>query len=287
VRKAREPLVPLTGTDTGRRVRAVEYKHGVDLGIAGHRAIICASSRGLGRACAESLAAEGVDVVVNGRDPESLEQAASELRKVFAVKVTPVRADVTTADGRAALLRACSEPDILVNNNAGPPPGPFVSFDDEAWRSALESNLIAALLLTGAVIEGMRRRRFGRIVNITSAMVTTPRPGMALSSAARAGLTAALKGLSLEVARDNVTINNLLPERFDTGRQRFMAQRVMDRDGITYEEARQRQEASIAANRLGRPEELGAACAFLCSRYAGYISGNNLHLDGGSYPGLI
>ena len=259
----------------------------MDLGIAGRRAIVCASSRGLGRACAEALAAEGVHIAVNGRDAERLELTVSELRATFPVEVTGVCADVTTGDGRAALLAACPEPDILINNNAGPPPGAFASFEHEDWLSALESNLIAALLLTSAVVEGMRSRGFGRIVNITSAMVTTPRPAMALSSAARAGLTAALKGLSLEVARDNVTVNNLLPERFDTDRQRFMAQRVMDAEGITYEEARQRQEASIAAKRLGRPEELGAACAFLCSRYAGFISGNNLHLDGGSYPGLI
>jgi 3-oxoacyl-[acyl-carrier protein] reductase len=259
----------------------------VDLGIAGTQAIVCASSRGLGHACATALAAEGVLVVLNGRDASLLEQAAAALEAQFAVEVRAVCADVTTTEGRAALLAACPTPDILINNNAGPPPGRFASVDLEGWRAGLEGNLIAAAMLTNAVIEGMCARRFGRIVNITSAMVTTPRPTMALSSAARAGLTAAVKGLSIEVARDNVTINNLLPERFDTDRQRFMAQRVMAAEGISYEEARKRQEDSIAAKRLGRPEELGAACAFLCSRQAGYLTGNNIHLDGGSYPGLI
>jgi 3-oxoacyl-[acyl-carrier protein] reductase len=259
----------------------------MDLGIDGRRAIICASSRGLGRACAEALAAEGVNVVINGRDPITLEQTAGELARRFSVGVQHVSADVTTPAGRGALLAACPEPDILVNNNAGPPPGPFASLDHAAWLEALEGNLVAAVLLTAAVVEGMRARGFGRIVNVTSAMVTTPRPHMALSSAARAGLTAAVKALSLEVAVDNVTINNLLPERFDTDRQRFMAQRVMEAEGITYQQARHRQEQSVAAKRLGRPDEFGAACAFLCSNQAGYISGNNIHLDGGSYPGLI
>jgi 3-oxoacyl-[acyl-carrier protein] reductase len=259
----------------------------VDLGIKGRKAIVCASSRGLGRACAEALAAEGVDIVINGRDRPRLEEAAAELAQRYAVAIEPVCADVTTSEGRDLLLAACREPDILINNNAGPAPGSFTSFDEEAWRAALESNLIAAVTLTSSVVPGMRARQFGRIVNITSAMVTTPRPHMALSSAARAGLTAAAKALSLEVAPDNVTINNLLPERIDTDRQRFMAQRVMDAEGVSYEEARHRQEQSIAAKRLGRPEEFGAACAFLCSAQAGFISGNNLHVDGGSYPALI
>jgi 3-oxoacyl-[acyl-carrier protein] reductase len=201
--------------------------------------------------------------------------------------VEGVAADITIADGRRALLRAQPDPDILITNNAGPEPRPFGEIGEEEWSDALERNMVSHLLLIQAVLPGMRARRFGRIVNITSAMVTTPRPTMALSSGARAGLTAALKGLSIEVAHDNVTINNVLPERFDTDRQRFMAQRVMDREGVDYDEARRRQEASIAARRLGRPEEFGALCAFLCSEQAGYLSGNNIHADGGSYPGLV
>jgi 3-oxoacyl-[acyl-carrier protein] reductase len=259
----------------------------VDLGISGRRAIVCASSRGLGFACAEALAAEGVDVVVNGRDESRLEEAAERLRQAHPVRVEAVAADVTTPAGREALLAALPDPDILVTNNAGPAPADFGSLTAEQWSAALEANMVSHLLLIGSCLPPMRSRRFGRIVNVTSAMVTSPRPSMALSSGARAGMTAALKGLSLEVARDNVTVNNLLPERFDTDRQRFMAQRVMDAEGVDYATARRRQEESIAAGRLGEPAEFGAMCAFLCGAQAGFVSGNNIHLDGGSYPGLI
>ena len=258
----------------------------MDLGIAGRHALVCASSRGLGLACASALAAEGVAVVLNGRDPGRLAEAAAGLRENGGT-VTEVVADVTTADGRERLLAACPAPDILVTNNTGPSPGEFTDLTEDDWLAAVSANMVSQLLLVSAVVPGMRARRFGRIVNITSAMVTTPRPSMGLSSAARAGLTAALKGLSFDVARDNVTINNLLPERIDTDRQRFMAQRVMAREGITYAQARARQEASVAAKRLGTPDELGAVCAFLCSARAGFVSGNNVHVDGGTYPALI
>lgn len=210
----------------------------MNLDIAGRRAIVCASSRGLGRACAEALSAEGVDVLLNGRDPDRLAQAAREIQTVTGFAVTPCAADVTTAAGREALLAACPEPDILINNSAGPPPGSFASFEREDWMGALESNMVAPLLLIRAVLDGMRARRFGRIVNITSAMVTTPRSPMGLSSGARAGLTAVVKALSVDVACDGVTINNLLPERLDTDRQVFMAKRAMERDGVSYAEAR-------------------------------------------------
>ena len=259
----------------------------MDLGIAGRTAIVCASRSGLGRACAEALAAEGVHVIVNGRDRGRLAEAAVEIRKVAKGNVTEVVGDVTTDAGRAALLAACAQPDILVNNNAGPSPKPFMEIGKDDWLAAIEGNMVAALMLIHAVLPGMRQRRFGRIINITSAMVTTPRPHMGLSSGARAGLTAVLKGLSFDVARDNVTINNLLPERFDTDRQVQMAKVAMKRENISYEEARKRQVDSIAARRLGDPREFGAACAFLCSAFGGYISGQNLHLDGGSYPALV
>jgi 3-oxoacyl-[acyl-carrier protein] reductase len=185
------------------------------------------------------------------------------------------------------VLIAMPDPDILITNNAGPEPRAFADLDEDAWVAALTANMVSHLLLIQAVLPGMRERRFGRIVNITSAMVTSPRPTMTLSSGARAGLTAAVKGISIEVAPDNVTINNVLPERFDTDRQRYMAERAMAAHGIDYAEARRRQEASIAAGRLGRPEELGALVAFLCSAQAGFVSGNNIHADGASYPGLI
>jgi 3-oxoacyl-[acyl-carrier protein] reductase len=257
----------------------------MDLGISGRRAIVCASSKGLGRACAEALLAEGVRVVINGRDPERLARTAEELRVNFRPEVIAVVADVTTSDGRNALLAACPDPDILVNNNAGPEPGPFSAIDEDDWLEALAANMVAPLQLVRAVLPAMIARKFGRIVNITSAMVTTPRTNMALSSGPRAGLTAALKGLSFELAPHNVTINNLLPERFDTDRQ--LANVAMAAQKIDFDEARRRQVASIAAKRLGRPEEFGATCAFVCSAYSGYLSGQNIHLDGGTYPALI
>lgn len=259
----------------------------MDLGLTGRTAIVCASSRGLGKACARALAAEGVAVVINGRDAERLAATAEEIRAATGASVTAVVADLNTEDGRAALLAACPAPDILVNNNGGPPPGRFEDWDHAAWLAALEANLLAPVLLIRAVVGGMRARRFGRIVNVTSAMVKAPHALMGLSTAARSALTAVCKGLSREVAADNVTINNLLPERIDTDRQRFMAELRSAMGGISLEEAYAEIAASIAAGRLGTPEEFGAACAFLCSAQAGYVSGQNLQLDGGTYPGLI
>ena len=259
----------------------------MNLGIEGRTAIVCASSQGLGLACAEALAQEGVHVLINGREQAKLDKSAAALREVARGDVIAIAADVTTTDGQAKLLAACPSPDILINNNAGPSPGNFADIERDRWLKAIEANMIAPLMLIRAVLPAMRQRRFGRIVNITSAMVTTPRPHMTVSSGARAGLTAAMKGLSLEVARDNVTINNLLPERFDTDRQHQMAKAAMARENISYEEARARQIESIAARRLGDPKEFGATCAFLCGTLAGFMSGQNLHLDGGSYPALI
>jgi 3-oxoacyl-[acyl-carrier protein] reductase len=258
----------------------------MDLGIAGRRALVCASSSGLGLACATALAREGCEVWLNGRNAERLAQARAQVAAGGAA-VHAVAADLVTLAGRNALLAACPEPDILVNNNAGPPPGELADWDHAAWITALEANLLAPLLLVRAVLPGMRARRFGRIVNITSAMVKSPRATMALSTTARTGLTAFCKAMSFEAAADNVTINNLLPERIDTPRQQQMAERMMQRDGIGLDEARRRIAQTIAARRMGRPEEFGDACAFLCSAQAGFISGQNLQLDGGSYTGLI
>ncbi len=259
----------------------------MDLGIAGRKALIVASSRGLGRACAAALAAEGVEVVINGLTQSHLDETAETLRRDTGVEVMAVRANVNTEEGRARLLDACPDPDILVNNNWGPPPGAWVDFGYEDWLAAVESNMLAPIMMIRAVVGGMRESRFGRIVNITSQMVKSPFPFMGLSAGARAGLTAASKALSLEVARDNVTINNLLPERIDTDRQVYMARKRAETAGITYEEARQEMVDSIAAKRMGRPEEFGAMCAFLCSAYAGYISGQNIQVDGGSYRGAF
>jgi 3-oxoacyl-[acyl-carrier protein] reductase len=259
----------------------------MDLGIKNRRAIVCASSQGLGLACATSLAREGCVVFINGRDQSRLAQAVTQIEAATGVRATPVAADINTEPGRATLIAACSEPDILVNNNAGPPPGALADWDHAAWLSALEANMLAPILLIRAVLPGMRERRFGRIVNITSAMVKSPRAHMGLSTAARTGLTALCKALVPEVAKDNVTINNLLPERIDTGRQRFLTERMMRMENISFDEARARIADSIAAKRFGKPEEFGDACAFLCSDQASFISGQNLQLDGGSYRGLI
>lgn len=259
----------------------------MDLGIAGRKAIVCASSRGLGLACATALAAEGVDVVLNGRHQEPLAEARARLAAGTGREVTAIAADINTHEGRAALVGACPDADILINNNGGPPPGLFQSWDETAWLAAIEANMLPALMLIRALLPGMRERRFGRIVNITSAMVKTPRAPMALSTAARTALTAACKALVPEIAADNVTINNMLPERFDTDRQVGMARLASQMKGITYEEARAEIAESIAAKRFGRPAEFGAACAFLCSDHASFISGQNVQLDGGSYAGLL
>ncbi|MGB0059862.1 SDR family oxidoreductase [Candidatus Binatus sp.] len=259
----------------------------MNLGLQGKKAIVCASSRGLGRACAMALALEGVEIVVNGRDPERVETTASAIRNKTGTSVLALVADLCSEDGREKLVAACPEPDILVTNNGGPAPGRFEDWDHAAWLAALEQNLLAPALIIRAVIGGMRARRFGRIVNITSAMVKSPHPLMGLSTAARSALTAVCKGLSREVARDNVTINNLLPERIDTDRQRLMAGLQAAARGISMEQAYAEIAASIAANRLGTPEEFAAACVYLCSAQAGFVSGQNLQIDGGSYAGLI
>ena len=257
------------------------------LGIAGRWAIVCASTQGLGRACAEALAAEGVNIVLNGRTQDRVERAVAELAAAHPVQVRGVAADLTTAEGRQAVLAAHAAPDILITNNAGPQPGRISEVTDEDLARALELHYWSPITLVRGVLDGMQKRRFGRIVNITSAMVTTPRAAMVASTGARTGMTAVMKAISNESVRHNVTINCILPERIDTGRQEQMAHIEAERHGISYDEARRRQAASIAAGRHGLPAEFGAACAFLCSVHGSFISGINLHLDGGSYPGLV
>jgi len=259
----------------------------MDYGIGGRTALVCASSQGLGLACASALAAEGVHIYINGRNAAKLEAVASTLRAAHSVEVTAVAADLCSESGRQQLLAACPDPDILVNNNAGPPPGVLADWTHDACTQALEANLITAAMLIQATLPGMRHRGFGRIVNITSAMVKTPHAAMGLSTAARAGLTALSKALAREAVVDNVTLNNLLPERFDTARQEAMIQRQMKIDSCDHATARQTIANTIPAGRFGRPEEFGAACAFLCSAQAGFMTGQNLQLDGGAYSGLI
>jgi 3-oxoacyl-[acyl-carrier protein] reductase len=259
----------------------------MDLGLEGRKALVCASSQGLGYACAFALSREGVIVTLNGRDAEKLEAARAKLAAATGREVRAVVADMNSPEGRAAMLAAAGDCDILVNNNSGPPPGHFQNWEEADWIGAVNANMVPALMLIRGVLPGMRERKFGRIINITSAMVKTPMGPMGLSTAARAGLTAACKALVPEVAADNVTINNLLPERFDTERQQQMARLMMGMKGITLEEARAEIAQTIAAKRFGRPEEFGDACAYLCSAQAGFISGQNMQLDGGSYRGLI
>ena len=259
----------------------------MDLGIQGRSAIVCASSRGLGRACAESLAREGVHVTLNARGAEPLADAARAIAAAHDVAVTTVAGDIGDEATRLALLAVCPAPDILVTNNGGPPPGRFADWDRDAWIGALDANMLAPLAMIRAVLDGMCARGFGRIVNITSAMVKTPVAPMGLSTGARTGLTSVCKALSREVAHANVTINNLLPERIDTARQRGMAELHAKLAGISVDEAYEKMKSTIAAGRLGQPGEFGDACAFLCSAQASFISGQNLQLDGGSYAGLL
>jgi 3-oxoacyl-[acyl-carrier protein] reductase len=260
----------------------------MDLGLTGRTAFVAASSQGLGFACARALAAEGVAVTLNGRDGAKLKVAADELRGgVPAAAVDYIPANLTTQAGIDAITGVLPDVDILVTNNAGPRPGGLPEWDADALLGAVQANMIPAVQLMRAYIPGMQARHFGRIVNITSAMVKSPHYEMGLSTSARAALTAISKAISTSVAADNVTINNLLPERIDTPRQEFMAQRIMKEQQVDRDEARRRITATIAAGRLGRPEEFGAACAFLCSAQAGYISGQNLQVDGGSYEGLV
>lgn len=256
----------------------------MDLGIRGRRAIVCASSRGLGRGCATALALAGCDLVLNGRDAAVLEGTARELQARYGVSVMEVAGDVGDPSVRAALLSACPAPDILVNNNGGPPFRDFRELTRDAMLAGVTNNMIVPIELVQSVADGMAERGFGRIVNITSLSVYQPIPGLDLSSGARAGLTAFMAGVARTFAASNVTINNILPGLFDTDRIRSNIDFVAKKSGITFDEQATRQTAGIPANRLGTADEFGNACAFLCSVHAGYITGQNLIMDGGLYP---
>lgn len=256
----------------------------MDLGIRGRTAIVCASSQGLGKGCAMALAEAGVALVINGRHQTLLEQTAEEIRAAWKVSVTPVLADVSTAEGQAALLQACPTPDILINNNGGPPVKNFRELDRQAILSGLTMNMVTPIELIQKVIDPMANRGFGRIVNITSYSVKMPITGLDLSSGARAGLTAFLAGVARGVADKNVTINNLLPGSFDTQRLRNNLSLAAKRSQLSDAEAAARSMANIPAKRFGTPAEFGQMCAFLCSVHAGYMTGQNVLLDGGAYP---
>ena len=249
----------------------------MDLGIAGKTAIVCASSKGLGRGCAFSLARAGVRVIVNARGAEALAVTAEEIRAATGAEIVEVAADIASERGRAAVLAAAPVPDILVNNAGGPPPGDFRDWDRATWNAALEANMLTPIDLIKATVDGMIERRFGRIVNITSSAVKAPIASLGLSNGARGGLTGFIAGLARQVAAHNVTINNLLPGAFDTDRLR----------GHMDESAREARQRSIPAGRFGDPAEFGDACAYLCSAQAGYVTAQNFLIDGGAYPGTL
>jgi 3-oxoacyl-[acyl-carrier protein] reductase len=261
----------------------------MDLGISGKRALVCAASKGLGRACALALAREGVQVTIVARGREALEATAEEIQKLGAggTVVQAVAADITTPEGRAAALAACPQPDILINNAGGPPPGDFRDWAREDWIKALDANMLTPIELIKATVDGMIERRFGRIVNITSAAVKAPIDVLGLSNGARSGLTGFVAGLARKTVGHNVTINNLLPGLFDTDRIRGVVGAQAQAQNIAYEAALAARVATIPAGRIGDPAEFGAACAFLCGAQAGYITGQNWLLDGGAYPGTF
>src|SRR5215831_6565509 len=260
----------------------------MDFGIRGKRAIVCAASKGLGKGCAMALAREGVELVITARTAADLEKTAKEIRDATAAKVTAVPGDITTEAGRAAALKACPNPDILVNNAGGPPPGDFHDWTRDDWIKAIDANMLAPIELIKATIDGMIARKFGRIVNITSAAVKSPIEILGLSNGARAGLTGFIAGLSRKTVINNVTINGLLPGPFDTDRLRGqVAVAEAAKRGITVDQLIAERGKSNPAGRIGDPEEFGLFCAFLCGAKAGFITGQNIVLDGGAFPGTL
>ena len=253
----------------------------MDLGISEKKAIVCGSSRGLGKACAESLAKEGVEITINGVIEENLENTKKEFEdKGF--KVQSVLGPMEDENTRVALLKACPEPDILINKSGGPPPGNFFEWSEDDFLSAIKSNFTQSAMLMQSVLPGMKERKFGRIINILSAMVKNPHVIMGLSTSARSGLLGLSKGLSREMAQFNITINNLLPERIDTDRQTRVIEFQAKLAGISFEEAKQNMENELTAKRMGTVEEFSDLAAFLCSEQAAYISGQSISIDGGN-----
>jgi 3-oxoacyl-[acyl-carrier protein] reductase len=259
----------------------------MDTGLKGKRAIVCAASKGLGRACAMALAREGVDVVITARTAETLARTAEEIRAATGASVTAVPGDITTDAGRAAALAACPDPDILVNNAGGPPPGDFREWERADWIRALDANMLTPIFLIRAVVDGMCARRFGRIVNITSGSVKSPIATLGMSNGARAGLTGFVAGLARQVARHNVTINGLLPGPFLTDRLRATMQAQAERDGRPVDAIIAERGQASPAGRVGDPAEFGDACVFLCAASSGFIVGQNLLLDGGAFNSML
>ena len=259
----------------------------MDLGIAGKKALVCAASKGLGKACAFALARNGVEVTIIARNREALEATAREIASSTRTVVHPVAADITTPDGRKQALAAVPDPDILVNNAGGPPPGDFRDWTREHWIAALDANMLTPIELIKATVDGMISRKFGRIINITSSAVKAPIDILGLSNGARTGLTGFVAGIARKTIRHNVAINNLLPGPFETERLRATIQASAKAANKSFEQVWEERKASNPAGRFGDPAEFGEVCAFLCSIHAGYITGQNLLLDGGAYPGTF
>lgn len=259
----------------------------MNLGITGKKGIVGGASSGLGKACAMALAREGVELVIVARTRTNIEAAAEEISSATGAKVIPVAADINSDEGRSAVLDSCPEPDIIVNNSGGPPTGNFRDWDRAAWLDAINNNMLGAVFMIKETVDGMIARKFGRIVNITSAAVKAPISILGLSNSARAGLTGFVAGTSREVARHNVTINNILPGDFDTDRHQSNTRALAKVQNRTYEEMRDIRTAAVAAGRFGESSELGDLCAYLCSDQAGFITGQNLLIDGGKYPGTF
>ncbi|HUC66968.1 MAG TPA: SDR family oxidoreductase [Stellaceae bacterium] len=259
----------------------------MDFGIAGKKALVCAASKGLGKGCAMALGGEGVELVILARGKEALEATAAEIRQATGAKVATVVCDITTEEGRKAALAACPEPDILINNAGGPPPGDFREWDRAAWIKAIDANMLTPIELIRRTVDGMITRRFGRIVNITSSAVKAPIDILGLSNGARTGLTGFVAGLARKTVRNNVTINNLLPGAMDTDRLRTTIDVMAKNRNMSVDAVRAERAAAIPAGRFGTSDEFGAACAYLCSAQASYVTGQNFLIDGGAYPGTF
>lgn len=259
----------------------------MNLGISGKRALVCASSKGLGRGCAEALAEAGVNLVMNARGAEALEAAAADIRAKYSVEVETVAADITTAEGQAQVLEVAGQVDILINNAGGPPPGMWTDWDRDDFIAALDANMLAPIALIKALVPGMMDRGWGRVVNITSVSVKAPIPVLGLSNAARTGLTGYVAGTSRQVAGKGVTINNLLPGIHATDRAVALDSGVSQQQGISMDEAKAQRAATIPAGRYGTSEEFGQTCAFMCSQHAGFMVGQNVLLDGGATPSVM
>ncbi len=259
----------------------------MDLGIRGRNALVCAASKGLGKACAMSLAREGVELTITARGRDTLEATAAEIRKATGAKVTTVIGDIATEEGRNAALAACPKPDILINNAGGPAPGDFRNWTRDDWIKALDANMLAPIELIRRTVDHMTGQRFGRIVNITSGAVKHPIDVLGLSNGARTGLTGFCAGISRQVAKYNVTINNVLPGFHATERMNATMAAMAQKNGISVEQMTKQRIANIPAERIGDPGEFGDACAYLCSAQAGFIIGQNLLLDGGAFPGTF